>query len=183
MRKELFAVLVMVGFLLLGGTTAGAVDITWHMLTHASLAGHGPGVDKLIGTEDDTTTGEANNCNFTTEGGCAASSTTPAIGSYGYASTELDGDLTHSCLGGGQAGAPCTCDGDGTPCTGDADCEGALCVPGDCCPGGLLAPCIVCEQDDPVGEPFGPPSDGYTYGGSSQLGSGQPGPRDIRLRL
>ena len=173
MRKELFVVLVMAGFLLWGGTPAGAVDITWHMVMHSSLAGHGPGADGLIGTEDDSTTGEVNNCNFTVEGGCAASATTPGIGSYGYASTEMDGGLTHSCLGGAQPGATCVCADLVTPCTADADCPGALCSPADCCaPGGILSPCIACTQDDPEGEPFGPPSDGYTYGGSSQLASG-----------
>jgi hypothetical protein len=172
MRKELFALLCVAGFLLWGGTTANAVDITWHMLTHSSLAGHGPGADLLLGTSDDTTTGEANNCNFTTDGGCAASATVPAIGSYGYASTELDGDVTHSCLGGASGGAPCVCADLVTPCTADAECPGALCSPADCCEGGLFTLCLPCAQNDPGGDPFAPPADSYTYGGSSQFASG-----------
>jgi len=172
MRKELFVIMAMVGFLLWGGATANAVDITWHMLTHSSLAGHGPGADQLIGTSDDTTTGEANNCNFTTDGGCAGSATVPAIGSYGYSSIEMDGNLTHSCLGGDQAGAPCVCADLVTECTANDGCPGALCSPADCCPPLLGGNCIACAQNDPGGDPFAPPADGYTYGGSSQLATG-----------
>jgi hypothetical protein len=172
MRKELFAILLMVGLLFWGGTTAKAVEITWHVLTHGSVAGHGPGDDKLIGTDDDTDTGELNTCNFVPTDDCGTVGT-PDIGSYTYAAVEFDGAVTHECVGGDRNGQSCLC-GDGTTaCTRDDDCPAALCVPGDCCPGALgLATCIACSQDDPEGEPFGPPNDTYTYAGSSQASAG-----------
>jgi len=171
MKKALFAVLCVTAVLLWGAPAANAGALTWTVLTHASLAGKGPGPDELIGTTDDTTTGEFNSCNFTTASSCATTGS-PTIGSYSYASVEMDGDVTHSCLGGDKAGAPCVCADLVTPCTEDAQCPGALCSPADCCPGGILTPCIACAQDDPPGEPFGPPKDTYTYGGSSQTSSG-----------
>jgi hypothetical protein len=165
MRKELFAVLCMAGILLWGGTTATAVDITWNALMHDSIAGHGPGADKLIGTEDDTTTGESNTCNFVPTDDCGTTGN-PQIGSYTYAAIEFDGAVTHECIGGPRSAQSCLCADLETPCTSNGDCPNALCAPGKCCPG-LLAACIACAQDDPEGEPFGPPKDGYTYAGPS----------------
>jgi len=170
MRKELFAVLVMVGFLLWGGTTANAVEITWSVLTHASLAGQGPGEDKLIGTEDDTTEGELNGCNFVASDDCGTGPT-PEFGSYTYAAVEMDGAVTHECIAGTRNGQPCVCADLETPCSGDGDCPGAVCQPADCCPG-RFGTCIACTQDDPEGEPFGPPNDAYTYSGPSQYSPG-----------
>lgn len=167
MRKELFALLCMAGILLWGGTTANAVDITWHVITHDSIKGLGPGEDKLIGTDDDTTTGEWNTCNFVPTDDCGTVGN-PTIGTYTYAAIEMDGELTHECVGGDRNGQSCLC-GDGTTeCTTDKDCPG-VCGAGDCCPGALgFATCVACAQDDPEGEPFGPPNDSYAYAGPFQ---------------
>ena len=172
MKKHLFSILSMAVLLLWGVTTASAATLTWKVLTHSSVAGSGPGPDKLIGTTDDTTSGEINKCNYSTAPNCAATGN-PTIGSYSYSAVEMDGNLTHACLGGSIAGQPCKCSDLTTPCTVDGDCPGALCAPGDCCPGMLgLATCMTCVQNDPEGEPFGPPLDTYTYAGSAQNASG-----------
>ena len=170
MRRELSVFLVVLGFLLWGGANADAVEITWHALMHASVAGHGPGEDRLIGTEDDTTTGELNGCNAVASDDCAGGPT-PQIGTYTYAAVEMDGDVTHECIAGKRSGQPCLCSDLETPCTGDGDCPGAVCQPADCCPG-LLGTCLACAQDDPEGQPFGPPQDAYTYAGSSDDSAG-----------
>lgn len=169
MRKEMLWMVCAVGLFLWGGAQADAKTVTWYVLTHSSIAGHGPGADRLIGTSDDTTTGERNKCNFTVDVNCATG-TTPSIGSYTYGATELDGDVTHSCGGGDLAGEPCACaEPPGQPCTSDAQCSPSSCAGGgDCCPSDplTLSPCLQCTQDDPPGEPFGPPMDAYQYSGS-----------------
>ncbi len=170
MRKECFAILMAVGLLLWGVSTAGAVEITWHVLTHDSIAGHGPGDDGLIGTEDDTTEGESNGCNYSPTDDCKTGPT-PDVGTYTYAGVEMDGSQTHECVGGDLSGQPCLCADGETACTGDADCPGAVCAPADCCPG-FLGTCLECAQDDPPGEPFGPPQDGHSYAGPSEFAPG-----------
>lgn len=175
MRKKLLVLLCVAGLLMWAGTAANAGEITWRALTHSSIAGHGPGEDKLVGTSDDTTTGERNKCNYTAAADCVTTGT-PTVGSYTYGATELDGDLTHSCGGGYASGSPCTCtDPPGEPCLSDADCSAGSCAgAGDCCPGSPLelSLCLTCAQDDPPGEPYGLPMDVYTYSGVSALANG-----------
>jgi hypothetical protein len=178
MRRGHFAFLCLAGLLLWAIPPANAGVITWKALTHPSIAGHGPGVDKLIGTSDDTLIGdvERNRCNFDTGADCETTGA-PTEGAYSYGATEVDGDVTHSCAGGYNGGGPCVCAAPaGQPCLEDTDCEASSCAgAGDCCPGSpldLLSLCLECPKDDPPGEPFGYPMDVYTYSGSSPAANG-----------
>ena len=117
MRKELLAVLCAVGLVLGAVSFADAEIITWRVLQDASMVGKGPGPDRLLGTTDDTTTGENNNCNFNTVAGCATTGS-PTTGTWSY--VELDLKLAASCLSGSNGGAPCT---------SNADCPDGICIP------------------------------------------------------
>ena len=113
MKKGILVAVCATALLFLGATLASAGNITWTILTDASVAAKGPGADGVIGEGTDTT----NNCNFTTATGCLAGPT-PTIGSFSY--TYLDFQMANSCALGASRGA--TCDT-------NADCGGAPCAP------------------------------------------------------
>jgi hypothetical protein len=113
MRKGILVAVCATALLFLGTTLASAGDITWNILTDTSVAGAGPGADRVIGTADDTT----NNCNYTTATGCLAGST-PSIGSFSY--TYLDFVQTASCALGDKRGQTCA---------SNADCDDLPCQP------------------------------------------------------
>jgi hypothetical protein len=136
MHTRLLTAFLVVSALLAGAGIAGAVDVNWKIVQSAAVAGHTPGVDKLIGTLDDATT---DTCNFSNAGGCATGPM-PSVGTYSY--SFLDYQLTHSC--GLGTGGPCTCS-TGGPCTSDGDCSGGGCGgSGDCCKG--IVQCEPCED-------------------------------------
>ncbi len=161
MRKGLITLVCVAGLMLWGGTAVNAIEIDWTLLEHASVAGKGPGPDGVIGTNDDTTTGEVNSCNFTTAPNCPTAGN-PTIGSYSFSAIEFSPGLPWSCLdpsGGPTAGAPCICAEGGT-CTSDADCSSGSCAgAGDCCPG-LLNTCTECVKVP------GDHNDSFSYFGS-----------------
>jgi hypothetical protein len=126
-------------------TLASAGQITWKILTDASVAGSGPGADLAVGTSDDSTSGENNTCNFSGASDCGSGSV-PPVGSYGYFAAEFDSAMTRSCAGGSNAGALCTDIGD--------------------CPGGLA--CVDCPQQDDPPDPW----DNYGYLGNSGVSPG-----------
>jgi hypothetical protein len=161
MRKGLITLLCVAGLMLWGVTTASATDLDWTLLMHSSVAGKGPGSDGVIGTSDDTSSGENNSCNFSVGKNCAAGST-PALGSYSATLIEYTNPTWYSCLditGGPYAGAPCVCaEPAGQPCQSDAQCESGTCAgAGDCCPG-IANICTACT-DNPSGY------DSYSYFG------------------
>ena len=123
--KKLTMLLCVTGMMLWGVTSATAGTLTWTLLEHSSVAGNGPGADGVIGTADDTSSGEKNNCNFSTASNCDAGST-PAIGSYSYTAIEYTNPTWNSCLdlaAGPYSGAPCVCaEPAGQPCTDDSQC-------------------------------------------------------------
>jgi hypothetical protein len=163
MKKELVTLLCVAGMMLWGVTAVNAITLNWTVLEHTSVAGKGPGSDGVIGTADDTTTGENNGCNFSTGKNCALGGT-PGIGSYSFSAIEYTSPTWYSCLdltGGPYAGAPCVCaEPAGQPCQSDAQCESGTCAgAGDCCPG-IANICTACT-DNPTGY------DSYSYMGSS----------------
>jgi hypothetical protein len=165
MRKGLITILCIAGMMLWGATAVNAIVLNWTLLEHASVAGKGPGADGVIGTADDTLSGEGNGCNFSTAKNCTFGST-PAMGTYSFTAFEYTNPTWYSCLdlqAGPTAGAPCVC-AEGGSCQSDADCTSSTCAgAGDCCPGPLNA-CAECT-DNPSGY------DTYAYFGSdSTLG-------------
>jgi hypothetical protein len=110
-----------------------------------SMAGKGPGGDDLLGTPDDSTTGESNACNMTGLAGCGAGGA-PDTGTWSFVALELDDAMLKSCLGGPNAGDPCTT---------NEQCEGGY--------------CIDCPQNEETGDPW----DAHTYLGDVDLIAGR----------
>jgi hypothetical protein len=119
--------------------------VSWTVMQDSSVAGKGPGADDLIGTSDDSATGEKNACNMTGLAGCA-SGLTPETGTWSFAALELDDAMLKSCLGGPNAGEACTT---------NEECEGGY--------------CIDCPQNEGPEDPW----DTYAYLGDVDLLSGQ----------
>ena len=76
--------------------------------------GNGPGNDLVIGTVDDTSTGERDNCNFSDVAYCATAGS-PTIGSFSF--VKMDLVMPKSCMTGDNAGGSCVVDGDCPGCT------------------------------------------------------------------
>lgn len=120
MRNQVFLALFLTGLLIGCFSVANAGVVSWTVMQDASVAGKGPGADDLVGTSDDTATGESNACNMTGLAGCA-SGPTPDTGTWSFAALELDDGMLKSCLGGPNAGEACTT---------NEECEGGHCI--DC---------------------------------------------------
>jgi len=162
MKKGLITLLCVAAMMLWAVTAANAGVLTWTVLEHSSVAGNGPGADGVIGTADDTSSGENNSCNFSVGKNCAAGGT-PSVGTYSFSALEYTNPTWYSCLditAGPYAGAPCVCaEPAGQPCQSDAQCESGTCAgAGDCCPG-IVNICTACT-DNPSGY------DSYSYFGS-----------------
>lgn len=118
MRKELFVALCAIGLLVGGATLASATTVSWTIMQDASMAGKGPGPDLLLGTGDDSASGQNNTCNLSGAANCGGGGT-PGTGSWSYLALELP--QATSCNGGtapGQGG-----------CTTNADCgSGGICL-------------------------------------------------------
>jgi len=118
MRKEIFVALCVIGLLVGGATLASATVVNWTIMQDASMAGAGPGADLLLGTSDDSSTGQNNACNLSGSADCTTGGT-PGTGSWSYIALELP--QATSCNGGtdpGQGG-----------CTTNADCgSGGICL-------------------------------------------------------
>ena len=117
MKRELLVMVFAASLILAGATIASATVVTWKIMQDTSMAGVGPGGDDLIGTVDDSTSGQNNNCNFNPVANCATSGT-PTTGSWSLVALELP--QTASCLSGNL----------GDPCTTNANCgSGGICIP------------------------------------------------------
>ena len=118
MRKELFVALCVIGLLVGGATLASATTVSWTIMQDASMAGEGPGADLLLGTADDSTSGQNNSCNLSGSANCTSGGT-PGTGSWSYIALEMP--QATSCNGGtdpGQGG-----------CTTNASCgTGGICL-------------------------------------------------------
>ena len=118
MRKEIFVTLCVVGLLVGWGSMASATTVTWTIMQDASMAGAGPGADLVLGTTDDSSSGQNNSCNLSGAADCTSGGT-PGTGSWSYIALEMP--QATSCNGGtdpGQGG-----------CTVNADCgSGGICL-------------------------------------------------------
>jgi len=145
MRNRLFLGVFLALLLVVSLSTANAGVVSWTVMQDVSVSGMGPGPDDLIGTADDTITGENNACNMTGLAGCA-SGPTPDTGTWSFVALELDDALLKSCSGGPNAGEPCTT---------NEECEGAY--------------CIDCPQNEGTGDPW----DAYAYLGDVDNAGGR----------
>jgi hypothetical protein len=117
MRKELLVMVCALSLILGAASMANATKVSWTLLQDTGIAGNGPGTDDLIGTVDDTSSGQHNNCNFNYVANCDTTGT-PTQGSYSFVALELP--QTASCLAGNL----------GDPCTTNTNCgTGGICIP------------------------------------------------------
>jgi len=119
MKKEFLVVMCVMGLVFGAASMANAGALTWTLASDDALIGMGPGLDELLGTADDTTSGEKNNCNFNSGVNCDTTGT-PSTGTYSF--VKMDLVMDKSCMTGTNAGGTCV---------DDTDCPG--CVPGLCC--------------------------------------------------
>ena len=123
MRKEILVTLCVVGLLVGWVSMASATTVTWKLLQDSSMTGKGPGLDGRLGTTDDTTTGQNNNCNMNNLANCMSTGS-PSNGSYSHVALELPQLKS------------CTLGNDGAPCSTNGDCLGGICKDCPDVPGG-----------------------------------------------
>ena len=144
MKTRVLLAILFTGVLAVGVGTANAITVNWLTVQDPVRAGAGPGADMLIGTGDDSTTGERNRCNFDTAANCETLGGSASDGTYSF--SNLTFDLDYSCKSGilPIPGGDCTCAEGGGLCTQDSDCPVPSCGSTDCCPG--VSTCEACDD-------------------------------------